>query len=276
MQLMRSDYTELTAHGRGYVTDLLKPDRTHDMLEAYGFAVTRSPAGTVSTEDAHREMAAIRADFGLREPYAPLLYRDRDAPLVTEVTRKAGSDHPAFHTGAAQGWHTDGLLEDIGTIRTTLLYCVRPAHGGGRTFLLNAGRVFDELRTEDPEAAEVLLRGTILGRRSTIPGAVREAVGPVFAELGDGHYATRYGEGQVERWYPKDAVEQKSLARALGYFRARRDDPDVRIDLLLQAGQCLIFRNDVLAHGRENFTDDPRCPRLLLRSLHTDAPGRTS
>ncbi|WP_326769291.1 TauD/TfdA family dioxygenase [Streptomyces sp. NBC_01591] len=276
MQLMRSDYTELTAHGRGYLTDLLKPDKTHDMLEAYGFAVARSPAGTVSTEDAHREMAAIRADFGLGEPYAPLLYRDRNAPLVTEVTRKAESDHPAFHTGAAQGWHTDGLLEDIGTIRTTLLYCVRPAHGGGRTSLLNAGRVFDELRTEDPEAAEVLLRGTILGRRSTIPGAVREAVGPVFAELGDGHYATRYGEGQVERWYPKDAADQKSLARALGYFRARRDDPDVRIDLLLQAGQCLIFRNDVLAHGRESFTDDPRCPRLLLRSLHTDAPGRTS
>ncbi|MFF2010009.1 TauD/TfdA family dioxygenase [Streptomyces sp. NPDC058195] len=276
MRLMTSDYTELAASGRGYVTDLLRPDRTYDLLEGYGFAVTRSPSGAVSAKDAHREMAAVRADFGLGEPYAPLLYRDRGAPPVTEVTRKAGSDHPAFHTGAAQGWHTDGLLEDIGTIRTTLLYCVRPARGGGRTFLLNAGRVFEELRQRDPEAAGVLLRGTILGRRSTIPGVVREAVGPVFAALGDGHYATRYGEGQVERWYPKDAAEQRCLARALRYFRARRDDPDVRIDLLLQSGQCLIFRNDVLAHGREYFTDDPRCPRLLLRSLHTDAPGCAS
>nr|ADC96661.1 dioxygenase [Streptomyces sp. SN-1061M] len=276
MQLMKSSYTELTAPGRGYVTDLLKPDETLDMLETYGFAVTRSPSATVSAEDAHREMAAIRADLGLGDPYVPLLYRDRDAPIVTEVTRKADSDHPVFHTGAAQGWHTDGLLEAIGTIKTTLLYCVRPARGGGRTFLLNAGRVFDELRAEDSEAAGILLRDTILGRRSTIPGVDREAVGPVFAELGDGHYATRYGQGQVEHWYPKDAAEQKVLDRALAYFTARRDDPDVRIDLLLRAGQCLIFRNDVLAHGREHFTDDSRHPRLLLRSLHTDAPKRTA
>ncbi|MGW3087287.1 TauD/TfdA family dioxygenase [Streptomyces sp. NPDC001108] len=276
MRLMTSDYTELSTPGHGYVTGPLRPDMTHDLLERYGFAVVRGPSGAVSAEDAHRGMAAVRAGLGLGEPYVPLLYRDRGAPPVTEVTRKVDSDHPTFHTGAAQGWHTDGLLEDIGTIRTTLLYCVRPARVGGRTFLLNAGRVFAELRDRDPEAAEVLLRGTILGRRSTIPGAVREAVGPVFAALGDGHYATRYGEGRVERWYPRDAEEQRCLARALRYFKDRRDDPDVRIDLLLRAGQCLVFRNDVLAHGREHFTDDPRRPRLLLRSLHTDAPERVS
>nr|D4QF25.1 RecName: Full=Uridine-5'-phosphate dioxygenase; AltName: Full=Fe(II)-dependent alpha-ketoglutarate:uridine-5'-monophosphate dioxygenase; Short=Fe(II)-dependent alpha-KG:UMP dioxygenase; AltName: Full=UMP:alpha-ketoglutarate dioxygenase [Streptomyces sp.]BAJ05888.1 putative dioxygenase [Streptomyces sp. SANK 60405] len=274
MQLMKSSYLELTA--RGHVTDLLKPDDTLEMLETYGFAVTQSPVEAVSTAHAYREIAAIREDFGLGEPYVPLLYRDRDEPTVTAVTRKGGSDHPVFHTGEAQGWHTDGLLEDIGTIKTTLLYCVSPAHRGGRTFLLNAGRVFEELRMEDPEAADVLLRDTILGRRSTIPGVDREAVGPVFLELGDGHYATRYGEGRVERWYPADAAEQHALDRALRFFRARRDDPDVRIDLLLRAGQCLIFRNDVLAHGRENFTDDPQRPRLLLRSLHTNAPKKPS
>ncbi|NEE14171.1 TauD/TfdA family dioxygenase [Streptomyces sp. SID7499] len=274
MQLMKSSYTDLPA--RGPVTDLLKPDETLDMLETYGLAVTQSPSATVSPADAHSEMAAIRADFGLGEPYVPLLYRGRDTPIVTEVTRKGDSDHPVFHTGEAQGWHTDGLLEDIGTIKTTLLYCVSPAYRGGRTFLLNAGRVFEELRTEDPEAADVLMRDTILGRRSTIPGVNREAVGPVFAELGDGHYATRYGEGRVERWYPGDAAQRRALDRALRHFRMRRDDPDVRIDLLLQAGQCLIFRNDVLAHGRENFTDDPQSPRLLMRSLHTNAPKNTS
>lgn len=275
MRLTKSNYTELTALGRGHVTDLLKPDETLEVLETFGFVVTRSPLATVSKEDAHREMSTIRADFGLGKPYLPLLYRGRDAPTVTEVIRKEDSDHPVFHTGVAQGWHTDGLLEDIGTIRTTLLYCVRPAHRGGRTSLLNAGRVFSELREEDPEAADVLLRDTILGRRSTIPGVEREAVGPVFAELGDGDYATRYGEGQVERWYPRDAEEREALDRALRYFRMRRANPDVRVDLLLRSGECLIFRNDVLAHARQAFTDDPGCPRLLLRSLHTGVPKTT-
>ncbi|WP_367140551.1 MULTISPECIES: TauD/TfdA family dioxygenase [Streptomyces] len=275
MQLTKSSYTELTAPGRGYVTDLLKPGETLDVLETFGFAVTRSPLTTVSKAEAHREMGTIRAGFGLGEPYVPLLYRDRDAPRVTEVTRKGDSDHPVFHTCAAQGWHTDGLLEDIGTIKTTLLYCVSPARRGGRTSLLNTGRVFGELRTEDPEAADVLLRDTILGRRSTLPGVEREAVGPVFAGLGDGNYATRYGEGQVEHWYPGDAAERAALDRALRYFRTRRADPDVRVDLLLRAGECLIFRNDVLAHAREDFTDDPRHPRLLLRSLHINAPEIT-
>ncbi|MFJ2609319.1 TauD/TfdA family dioxygenase [Streptomyces sp. NPDC087425] len=275
MQLTTSSYTHLTAHGRGPLTDLLKPDETREALETFGFAVTRSPSPTVSTADAHREMAVIRADLDLGEPYVPLLYRESDQPTVTEVTRKAGSDHPVFHTGAAQGWHTDGLLEDIGTIRTTLLYCVRPAHRGGRTALLNAGRVFAELRADDPEAADVLLSDTILGRRSTLPGVEREAVGPVFADLGDGTYATRYGEGRVERWHPRGPAQRAALDRALRHFRARRSDPDVRIDLLLGAGQCLIFRNDLLSHSREDFVDDPLRPRLLLRSLHTDAPRTT-
>lgn len=271
-QLTKSSYTTL---GRAYVTDLLRPDETLEALETFGFAVTRSPLAAVSKTEAHRELGVIRADFNLGQPYVPLLYRDRDAPIVTEVTQKGDSDHPVFHTGAAQGWHTDGLLEDIGTIRTTLLYCVRPAHQGGRTQLLNVGRVFDELRVEDPEAADVLLRDTILGRRSTIPGAEREAVGPVFADLGDGNYSTRYGEGQVEHWYPRNVAEREALERALRYFRARRADSDVWIDLLLQSGECLIFRNDVLAHARENFTDDPGRPRLLLRSLHTNLPKMT-
>lgn len=275
MRLTKSDYTELSAPGRGHVTDLLKPHETLEMLETFGFAVTRSPLATVSKADAHREMGAIRADLDLGEPYLPLLYRGRDTPVITEVTRKRDSDHPVFHTGAAQGWHTDGLLEDIGTIKTTLLYCVRPAHRGGRTSLLNVGRVFDELRVEDPEAAGVLRRETILGRRSTIPGVKQEAVGPVFADLGDGNHSTRYGEGQVEHWYPRNTAEQETLDRALRYFRTRRAHPDVRIDLLLQSGECLIFRNDLLAHAREDFTDNPGHPRLLLRSLHTDTPKIT-
>ncbi|UGQ12163.1 TauD/TfdA family dioxygenase [Yinghuangia sp. ASG 101] len=275
MALATASYTRLTAHGRARVTGPLKPDETPQMLEEFGFAVVRSPSATVTTADAHRELGAIRAGLGLGAPYVPLLYRGRNAPAVTEVTRKADADHPVFHTGAAQGWHTDGLLEDIGTVRTTLLYCVRPAHRGGRTSLLNAGRVFHELRTADPEAADVLLHDTVLGRRSTLPGVRREAVGPAFAVLGDGDYATRYGEGRVERWYPRGPAQRDALDRALRHFRTRRADPDVRIDLLLASGECLVFRNDLLAHAREDFTDDRRHPRLLLRSLHTAAPTTT-
>lgn len=276
MQLAKSSFARLTAHGRAQVTGPLRPDETPEVLEEYGFAVVRSPSARVSKAAAHRELGVIRAGLELGAPYVPLLYRGQDAPAVTEVTRKAGADHPVFHTGAAQGWHTDGLLEDIGTIKTTLLYCVRPAHRGGRTSLLNTGRVFDELRTADPEAAGVLLHATVLGRRSTLPGVRREAVGPAFAVLADGNYATRYGEGRVEHWYPRGPAQREALDRALRHFRTRRADPDVRIDLLLAAGECLVFRNDLLAHAREDFTDDRRHPRLLLRSLHTDAPKGTT
>ncbi len=274
MDLTNLSYVGLHNGQPEYLTKLHSTEDVLAVVDHFGFAVAEGPHSDVSKAYALNEVLETSAELHLGDPYIPMLYRDRDGPAVTEVIRRADSDHPVFHTGAAQGWHTDGLLEPIGEIKTTLLYCVHPARAGGRTSLLNAGRVFAELREVDPEGADLFLQRTILGRRSTLPGVKHEAVGPVFAEAGDGNYTTRYGDGRVERWYPRSAAERRALSGAVAFFRERRDDADVRIDLMLRPGQCLIVRNDLLAHAREQFIDDPKSPRLLLRSLFTRAPGR--
>lgn len=237
----------------------------------FGFAI----AGLRPDSDAHGRVALVARVLALGEPYVPRLYRMTGAaygtPLV-DIRPTSSANHPSFSTGKAQPYHTDGLLEDLGTIKTTLLYCARPALSGGRTVVLNSCAIFTRLHEVDPEAADVLLRPHILGKRSTLPGVDAETVGPAFAYSADGALLTRFGDRGPETWHPRDG-EADALDRARRFFETEgREGSRHRLAVRLEPGDCLIFRNDLLSHGRESFTDDPGNPRHLVRGLYLAAP----
>src|SRR5207249_6529660 len=110
-------------------------------------------------------------------------------------------------------------LEAIGSIRTSVLYCVRAALSGGRTRLFNAVAAFHALKKMDPEAARVLLMPSVLRRISTILSEDKWTDGPAFAENEDGSYVNRFSEGATARWNAPDGKGDE-LERALSFLRA--------------------------------------------------------
>jgi hypothetical protein len=240
-------------------------------IKRYGFAIARVGASIESES----EQALVAQLFDLGDPYVPRIYSEYAPQFAAEyvhIRSTTAASHPSFSSGNAQPFHVDGLLEPIGTIKASLLYCIQPAAQGGCTILFNSCHVFAELLQVSPDAAAVLLRPHILGRRSTLDGIDAEAIGPAFSYTKDGELIGRYCDGgDTEYWYPAQE-EREPLEWARSFFAesSRVEGPNRRA-IALQAGECLLMRNDWISHAREPFTDDPRNPRHLVRALYLQA-----
>lgn len=248
------------------------PNQLVHNLQECGFAVV------VMTEPGSPDvaLASLAATLRLGSPYIPALYRYAETKEYStgysNIRSDAKGQHPSFSTTAGQGWHVDGLLDDIGDIKITILYCVRAAHRGGDTLLFNSIAAFAELRHKDPTAAEALLSPEALNRRSTIPAIDVNASSPAFSVDEDGQLTTRYTDNETCTWNFSVGAPG-ALHRALAFLRAASDNPRYRLAIRLAPGQALIFRNDRLSHGRQPYEDDPNARRHLVRALYANVPS---
>ncbi|GAB3502045.1 TfdA family taurine catabolism dioxygenase TauD [Amycolatopsis cihanbeyliensis] len=246
-------------------------DRLVWSLEQYGFVV----AALAEAGPPEAQITALSAVLGLGDPYIPALYRYAEmkeySASYSNIRSNPQDHHPGFSTTASQGWHVDGLLDKIGEIKTTILYCVRAAQQGGETLLFNSVAAFAELREEDPAAATALLSPDALKRRSTIPAMDMTSTGPAFSVDPDGNYITRYTDNDTCTWnFSADPVG--ALRAALDFLRAASEDPRYQRSVRLSPGQALIFRNDRMSHGRRSYKDTPGARRHLIRALYVNAP----
>jgi alpha-ketoglutarate-dependent taurine dioxygenase len=271
-------YVSYRAPDIGRRIDLTSADQAESLVDEIshaGFAV--ADLG-VADNDPTAVIARVSDWLGLGEPQVPALYRLKAAAKYSSPYQGIQGDttdgHPGFGTTAGQEWHVDGLLDDIGALKTTVLYCVQPAHSGGVTEIFNAVAAFQELRNVDLQAAEALLSPTALERRATIPGVDAKAIGPVFALEADGEVSTRFTDNDTCVW-DYAAGSAGSLERALKFLRQSTKDARYRTSARLAAGEALIFRNDRVAHGRTPYQDEPKARRLLIRSIYSRAPRST-
>jgi alpha-ketoglutarate-dependent taurine dioxygenase len=243
-----------------------------DQLSDFGFAVLQFPT-EVAPEVA---IASLAERLGLGNPYIPALYRQPEtsgfSAALSNIEHDERADHPGFATRSGQPWHVDGTLEDIGAIRTSVLYCVHAAQSGGHTRLFNAVAAFHALKEADPEAAQVLLMPSVLRRISTILSEAKWNDGPAFSENVDGSYLNRFSEGATACWNTPEGKGEE-LDRALSFLRAKAEESIYTASILLRPGQCLVFRNDQVSHSREEYVDDPKVPRKLIRALFEQAPA---
>ncbi|MEU5212387.1 TauD/TfdA family dioxygenase [Streptomyces sp. NPDC020742] len=248
------------------------PKQIVNILEERGFAVVTMP--DPGPPDA--ELMSLAAALQLGNPYIPALYRYAEAKDYSAAYSHIRSDtkdrHPGFSTTAGQAWHVDGLLDDIGDIRTTILYCIHAAHRGGETLLFNSLAAFAELRKTDPAAAEALLSPRALNRRSTLPAIDVSATGPVFAVDEAGNLLSRYTDNDTCTWNFSVGTPG-GLRRALAFLRTASDNPRYRLAISLAPGEALIFRNDRLSHGRRPYEDRPDARRHLVRALYAKVPS---
>lgn len=251
------------------------PGAITSKMEEYGFVVLDT-SGDASPEE---KLLAVAAALGLGDPYVPVLYRRSETnsygSTYSDIQSNPADHHPGFSTTAGQDWHVDGLLDEIGAIKVTTLYCVRDAEEGGETLLFNSLAAFEELRETDRAAAAALMEPTVLTRTSTIPGTTLSATGPVFAQGEDGDLETRYTDNETCTW-DHSVGTGTELAAALAFMRAAADNPKYTTAVRLAPGQALVFRNDRVSHGRRAYVDRPESRRHLIRALYASAPVRSS
>jgi hypothetical protein len=273
MKMLLADYRSpgtlapIPIHTNGEGTDALR-----EKINEFGFGI-----GTMAPDLSPAEALELLAqELSLGEPYIPLLYRlpetiKTHAARYIEIRRDDVPDESGYATAPGQDMHVDGLFDELGTIMTTALYCIRPAAEGGATIIFNASAVFDELCRTDPQAAEALANPEVLIRRSPLPEVQDHRTGPGFIRMGDGSIMTRYCDGTEGEWFAA-RDEREALARGLEVLRAAAaKDGRYRASVQLQAHQCLIFRNDQVSHGRDPYRDTPDRRRSLMRTVYTNA-----
>ncbi|MFJ8478466.1 TauD/TfdA family dioxygenase [Kitasatospora sp. NPDC094011] len=242
--------------------------RIGERVRQVGFAVV-----DVAEEPTEQHLTLLAARLGLGDPFVPPIYRRPGTVAVahsgvsTLTATADGIAHPAVSAGG-QGLHVDGLLQPIGTVRTSVLLCAQPAAKGGVSTLFNATAAFWHLAGADPQAAETLMGSAVLTRTANVNGSTDRAAGPAFAVV-DGQLLTRYSRDGNDTWTAAPGRDA-ALERALDAMEALAEPGSpFAARLTLAAGHGLIFANSRLCHGRTPYQDDPTAPRRMLRGLFT-------
>jgi len=243
--------------------------------EEHGFARFKLEG---SPDRAAPALSKLSLALGLQPPVVPALYRGADTShlydeygfntISTKASASTVSGHPTFESSAEVELHTDGTLQPIGEIHTSLLYCISPALRGGETTLFHAVEAFVELAREAPTLAAALLHPQALSRRATVNGSTAVAVGPVFALVGE-HVYTRYSRTPRDE-FAFDRVERLREACLALAERAHPSTP-FYAQLGLSAGEGIFLANARLSHGRTAI-HDLDSPRRLLRGLFRERP----
>jgi hypothetical protein len=249
-------------------------DGTTELREAWfrhGFALFRVPRGISGCN----AVSAAATVLGLGSAHVPSMYRGDPAAFgytpegYNRITRSQNKSHRFFGTTSAQGFHTDGTLEPIGSIPVSVLWFERAAVRGGHTTLFQAVRAFENLLEEDPKLARTLTAENALTRTAPSARPSQSATGPAFKNLGDG-FRTRWADDGSETWYGT-GLTGKQRTRAVAALREMsQPGSPYYVELAIPSGTGLVLRNDVVAHGRTAFFDHPDGEnRSLIRGLFT-------
>ena len=191
---------------------------------------------------------------------------------VRDTGRAFGSDHSVryFQTNHAIRLHTDG--GDI-----FVLGCMRSGARGGKTLVVSAVEVFNEIVRRRPDLAVVLQEDFWVDARGQRPDGARCQVLPVYTWHA-GHLSVLLKAEYIYSAQRFDEVPRLTPAQveALELFRRITEEPGMALALELGPGDVLIASNHTVVHGRTAFEDPPERPRRrhLLRLWLTIANGR--
>jgi Taurine catabolism dioxygenase TauD, TfdA family len=283
---MQTPEMSYTSRFSGYspqgIPDLTRLDQILAHYEQHGFSIFRfhkSNTGCGGDQDPRLVMDFLREAFRLGPSFVSNFNQSnfnknyQDAyNYIGQVA--AGGKHEVFDTDSAQRLHCDGTFEPIGIVKTSVLLVIQEAASGGDTLLFDAISAFKHLQSTTPELAQALLDSSALRRASTI-GTNDESIGPAFA-YSLGEIITRFTDDQTSDWsYGFSRVPR--LEEAVRAMRELAQPGSVYfLQTPVRSGHGIIFANDTLAHGRQSFSDDPLCPRTLLRGLFRCRPSLAS
>lgn len=232
----------------------------------------------VCGKDPSRLLHGFTRTLNLGEAFVPPLYQFSSSTLyddlgISTLEAVEGGDlystHPVFGSTAALALHTDGTLQEIGEISTSVLFCVERADRGGETTIFQAVEAFAALQRADSRLASALLDERALTKQASVNGSTATRKGPVFAYKA-GALVTRYSVTDRDLWNVNEVEYLLDAKNALATL-ARPGSPYFR-QLLLEAGQGVILANEKVSHGRTGFSNSTDHVRRMLRGLYARQP----
>ena len=191
---------------------------------------------------------------------------------VRDTGRRFGSDDSIryYQTSHAIRLHTDG--GDI-----FALGCVRQGAKGGRSLVVSAAEVFNEMVRRRPDLAVVLQEDFWMDARGQRPDGARCQVLPVYT-WHEGYLNILLKPEYIYSAQRFDDVPRLTGAQreALELFHRVTREPGIPLEFDLRPGDVLLASNHTIMHGRTEFEDlaDPARRRHMLRLWLTIPNGR--
>ena len=191
---------------------------------------------------------------------------------VRDTGRRFGADDSIryYQTNHAIRLHTDG--GDI-----FALGCVRQGESGGRSLVVSAVEVFNEIVRRRPDLAVVLQQDFWMDARGQRPDGARCQILPIYT-LHAGHLSILLKPEYIYSAQRFDEVPRLSDAQceALELFHEITREPGIALEFDMRPGDILLASNHTIMHGRTEFEDAPAPEhrRLMLRLWLTIPNGR--
>lgn len=214
----------------------------------------------------------------LGSPFIPPLYQQGDykAEVISKISVDDESQrdplHPSFHKTRGLKLHSDGTLQKIGYIKTSMLYCKSPGVTGGESTFFNASGAFAALVYKDLSAAIALMHPRVFIRQANVNGCDDINRGPTFT-IKNGEIFSAYSVTETDRWENVKGVNRDDITRGINFLDSlARPNSPYFFQFKLTTDQLLIFANAKISHGRTPYTDSPSTRRCLYRSLFLQQP----
>lgn len=235
-----------------------------------GFVVLRGlPVTHWSEQRCRMAMWGMGTHLGWAEPQdgAGSLLHD-----VRDIGRKFGTDDNIryFQTNQAIEFHNDGA--DI-----FALGCLRAGREGGRSRIVSAVEVLNEIIRRRPDLAVVLQQDFHVDARGQRADGKRCQVLPIYATR-DGALSILLKLAYIRSAQRFDDVPRLTVAQrdALDLLIEVMEEDGMALEFDLQTGDVLIASNHTVLHGRTAFEDhdEPTSQRHMLRLWLTIPNGR--
>ncbi|PPJ22975.1 hypothetical protein C5E45_15220 [Nocardia nova] len=246
--------------------------RIREDCQSNGFALFTVADAALTGREVLAETARL---LGLGGAYVPAVYATDpqrfgydNYGFNTIAPTPTVTGHGSFGTCTAQGFHTDGTLEPIGHVGTSLLWFDRAALKGGHTTIFHAVEAFEHLRRIDPAGAAALTTDDALTRVARSFQPPPRTSGPAFAELAGRGLRTRWADDGTEIWQLADSLGAQRVAAVERLRAMSRPGSRYRQDIAIPSRTGLVLCNGRIAHGRTAFTAGIG-ERVLIRGLYT-------
>lgn len=243
-----------------------------ELQNGKGFLVLRGLPVTRYTE---QDMAILYYGLGLH--MGTPVSQNEKGELLAEVINTGDLNDPktrVYQTNAHLPYHSD-LSDVVG------LLSLRKAHEGGASSLISVATIYNRIMEDYPEFLALFYRPLYFAHL----GEAQPSLSPIFS-FHDGKLSCRYMRQYIElghdlRGLPLSRVER----RACDIFDAILEEPDLRLEMILEPGDMQFANNYAVLHSRTGFIDDKNVEhrRKLLRlwlkmevprNLAPDFPGR--
>ncbi|MFJ7679855.1 TauD/TfdA family dioxygenase, partial [Peribacillus sp. NPDC097198] len=182
------------------VYDIFNASTLNQLIHDYsnnGFAIFELMDMEVNQET----LKQFTDSLGLGAAYIPSTYNNKSFyskkgfNLITK--NKHDQSHKAFNTSSEQELHSDGTLEPIGFIKTSLLFCESQGLSGGENTLFNSVGAFYDMLINCSNIGWSMLNDSSLRRYSYINND--QNIGPTFS-IKENQIISRFSLDNTSDW----------------------------------------------------------------------------